>query len=839
MPENDRRPHIVLPETGATERFRPTRRRISEAALAPRNRRQHGRHLLAELRATEAAAQQTIQEQRAFGVDVGNGIYVEFEAPTGFELPTERLESSRQKIELVAIAERDHKVHATVFVPEGGLVRFERLIEEYNDPRLDTSKQRPKNERLLAQVEHIRSAALEALWTDDPRLIPAPGQSIWWEAWLRVAEDRQAIFEFFRTHGTRLGLQVGERYINFPERIVVAARGTREQMSQSMMLLNVIAELRRPKDTAEFFIDLHPNEQAAWVQELLGRCQFPAGNVPYVCLLDTGVTHQHPLITPVLDAADLHTNNPAWGIADQFGHGTQMAGLSVYGDLVDALADQLPVVVRHRLESVKLLRAPGANTGEQYGDLTREAVARAEIAAPQRRRVLCMAVSSKDDRDRGRPSSWSAAIDALTSGAEDETRRLMIVAAGNVEPRTQWADYPARNTLEGIHDPGQAWNALTVGAFTKKVSIDQAAFPGWTVIAPDGDLAPMSTTSQTWESSGPVRQSWPLKPDVVYEGGNGGRGPAGEIDALASLSLLTTHHQHLARSFDLFGDTSAATALGAQLAAQIQAAYPNFWPETIRALIVHSAQWTPAMLARYASNRTKREYRTLIRHCGFGVPSKERALWSAGNALTLIVQDELQPFDEFEELAKEGKRTRVIRSRDMRLHGLPWPLETLQGLGNAQVAMRVTLSYFIEPNPASRGWTRRYRYESHGLRFDVKRSLETVDQFRRRINLYAQQEEQGIPVDGDDPNWTVGQRARHLGSLHSDTWSGTAAELADRGYIAVFPSLGWWRERKHLERWRKTARYALIISIEAAQTEVDLYAAVMAKIAVPVVIQSS
>ncbi len=41
--------------------------------------------------------------------------------------------------------------------------------------------------------------------------------------------------------------------------------------------------------------------------------------------------------------------------------------------------------------------------------------------------------------------------------------------------------------------------------------------------------------------------------------------------------------------------TSAATAQAARLAAIVQAEYPNLWPETARALIVHSAEWTQAM----------------------------------------------------------------------------------------------------------------------------------------------------------------------------------------------------------------------------------------------------
>jgi hypothetical protein len=103
---------------------------------------------------------------------------------------------------------------------------------------------------------------------------------------------------------------------------------------------------------------------------------------------------------------------------------------------------------------------------------------------------------------------------------------------------------------------------------------------------------------------------------------------------------------------------------------------------------------------------TARMREHLLRCFGFGVPNIERALWSAGDALTLIVQDELRPFER-------------DRSNEMHLHTLPWPTQALQELGSVEVELRVTLSYFIEPNPARRGWRRRHRYASHGLRFAV------------------------------------------------------------------------------------------------------------------------
>ncbi len=101
----------------------------------------------------------------------------------------------------------------------------------------------------------------------------------------------------------------------------------------------------------------------------------------------------------------------------------------------------------------------------------------------------------------------------------------------------------------------------------------------------------------------------------------------------------------------------------------------------------------------------------------------------------MVVEAQLHPFQ------REGRKQPTLR--DMNLHRLPWPLTELEALGETQVEMRVTLSYFIEPNPSARDFRSRYRYESHGLRFDVKRPYESEDDFRSRINAAARDEEEG------------------------------------------------------------------------------------------------
>lgn len=78
----------------------------------------------------------------------------------------------------------------------------------------------------------------------------------------------------------------------------------------------------------------------------------------------------------------------------------------------------------------------------------------------------------------------------------------------------------------------------------------------------------------------------------------------------------------------------------------------------------------------------------------------------------------------------------------MNLHSLPWPKkDELEALQDTPVEMRVTLSYFIEPNPSARGAASKYHYPSHRLRFDVQRPLDaSTENFVARVNAAAQRE---------------------------------------------------------------------------------------------------
>lgn len=810
-----RLPHIHLDGPTATQQFTTARKPIVINKLPERDRKKHGVFL-------EKRLEQAWQESQSEVVTAHterHGVYLEFQSSPDFELKLQSLESMGvSEIRLCNVKKKQQDggetTFATVFIPNEKRKHFLGKVEDYLNK--ETKSGKPKNTPLINGIDDIRKALLiDSFWQDDKKLIPDDNEAKWCEVWLRgdsdnILKDFELLLE-----KEKIGSKAGS--LKFPERIVKLVHVTGSQLESITRNSDDIAEYRLAKSSADFWANLPPSEQAEWIDSLSDLLQIDNESLISVCILDTGVNNGHKLLTPLLDSVDCQSVEPDWGSHDHDGHGTNMAGLTAYGNLQQHLESSSPVEIRHKLESVKLLPPKGANPYELWGYLTKQAVSRAEIQAPLRKRTTCMAITSSDSRDRGRPSSWSGAIDQLTSGSEDETKRIMIISAGNVRNSSTWANYPSAQILDSIHDPAQSWNTLTVGAYTQLTDILNPDYKDRKPIAGLNQLSPFTTTSITWE------ERWPLKPEVVFEGGNAAVDSSGSADDYDELSLLTTHHRPHVRQFDAFSMTSAATALGARFAAQIHVEYPDYWPETIRALMIHSASWPKEMREQFVENeRIKGNYRPLLRACGYGVPDLERALYCASNTLTLIAEAEIRPFKPFE--------NRIV-TNEMHLYELPWPVEVLQNLGETPVEMRVTLSYFIEPGPGEIGWKERYLYASHALRFNLNSPTESKEEFIRRINLAARDENNGKP-DTKSPSdkWILGSDLRNKGSIHSDIWQGTAADLSESNLIAISPVTGWWKERKHLNRYNSKTRYSLIVSIFTPEQDIDIYTPVAQQI---------
>lgn len=812
-------PHLFLNEFAQPLNYTANRARTT-VNIPQRDRFLHSQQLIAKFDQIRIHQNQNLVQRSAALLPTRAGAYLEFKSSANHDLITKSLEDVRQGVRLLNVREVENngsrEIFATVFVPNGKEQHFLNKVISYRDD--STISGNPKNQPLIASIEDVREALIECLWTDPIEHLPQ-NIKLWCEIWIRTGEGEPV--NGFLNIVNELGLEHKANYIEFPERAVLLIRVDRQDLNELFMRSTQLAEIRIGQEANLFWIGEGNLQQGQWANNLLERLVVEQSNIT-ISVLDSGINQGHPLLSPHLLIDNCLSVEPNWGNHDHeenSGHGTMMGGIALYGDLKDALLSQEQIRIAHKLCSIKIL--PPANQAqtpvEHWGLKTEQAISLTEISLPDDRIVYCMAVTTELDIDRGRPSSWSGSIDKLAFG-DDITKRLILVSGGNIRDAVEWSAYPDSNITKSVQNPAQAWNCLTVGAFTELITIsDQHNYPNDTPVSPLRCISPYSTTSFIWTSK------WPNKPDIVFEGGNILRSPDAEFTQHHDLSILSTSKQFNVNShFDTFSATSAATARASWMAANILEKYPQAWPETVRGLMVHSASWPDEMFTQFNFSRnSKADLKKLIRICGYGVPNLNAALFSSESSLNYISQESIQPFS-----AQGGMN-------EMHYYDLPWPVAELMALGNTRVTIKITLSYFVEPGPGEIGWKDKYRYQSHGLRFDLSTATDTEEAFKARVNAAMRDEEQDQGVAGSE-RWTIGKQGRSLGSIHSDSWTDSASIIAACNKIAIYPVVGWWRERRNLKKMESIARYSLIVSIITPSIETDIYSPIEAIVNIPI-----
>lgn len=821
------RPHIDISALRSTETYAGQQRPITRDFV--RVREQHGERLGNEFAVAIQASEgrRPLPEDLPDGVPpaTGNFIAVEIARAAGHVDVERSKEGTRQSAEKPAA---DGGREIVLYIPDVETQdKLRTTIDNYRSGEL-TDKGNPPLAGRIEPIQAFRAATLESFWRDDPARLPtedAPAQ--WWGIWC-WPDCTDDVCDLSQAIGATVAPD--SRWSRFPEAWVIPIHTTRACIQRMIDIGHPgIAEIGQATDDAAVIIELPQIDHDYLVGDLATRIQWPGSDVPSVCILDTGVNRAHPLIEPALAPNDTQAVEDIWGSDDHHrpGHGTCMAGLALHNDLTGKLADVSQHELRHRLESVKILPPGGhpPNDPRNYGAITEAAVAKAEIMQPDRSRVICMAVTN-ENHPGDRPTRWSAAVDKICAGVdgndEDQPpRRLFVQSIGNIAHDNDWLTISIPDNFMG-EDPSQAWNALSVGGVTFRSNISEAGYDTWTACAGVGGHSPYSRTSTGWPEG-----SSPVKPELVFEAGNRATNQHQNdvADGMPSLSLITTGRGGSNDSLLPFWATSAATAQAAKMSAQIMAEHPAYWPETVRALMVHSASWTEPMKQAISETTTKTELKALRRRFGYGMPSLGRALASASNDLALVAEAYIQPYDKPERSRTTGQRIGSVKYGEAHYYDLPWPARVLEELENTPVKLKITLSYFIEPSPMAIAMLDPSRYRSFGLRFDMKRTRETEARFRSRTNAALEG-----PVGGaeDDDGWLFGPRSVAAGSLHVDVWSGTAVELAARDKLCIYPVMGWWRERPGQNRFLEKARYSLVVTLEAPEVDIDLQVQIQA-----------
>ncbi|MDW5597320.1 S8 family peptidase [Conexibacter stalactiti] len=683
-------------------------------------------------------------------------------------------------------------------IDDGVLIHFRRgdmrelrqKLAQYADPSKDSSKTAlPKNAPLINRIESIGTPSLKNLsdgWLAAADIDAETDYTV--EIWMpggRTASDRQreAIHSELTWFLDAKGIHATPRWYSATEREICLLTLAGEHLLELPEACPDVYEIREPQQA----IVPHLLEPTA-SQVVAAGGGVPPNPPVVVAVLDTGIAERHPLLERTIATAGVSVVIDDLSAADRAGHGTRMAGVVAYTDLAGQLQSGRLPQPRAFLQNIRVMAEERDDASiEFWPERMQDAIAAAEEHVAERRLFSAALGAEPDPRERR--SVWAIATDQLSYGDGSRPGRLITVPTGNVRPsELAAAAYPSQSLATAMSTPAEAVNAVTVGAIT-----DLTAVPtGSTATAGAGQLSPFSRCD--------IGRGRPIKPDVVAEGGNW-RVNGRSISGHPSVGVLTTSHQHAyGPPLAATCATSAACSSVAGMLAEIWHANPSRRPETIRALLVHSARWTQQM-------RSQLDDADRLRAVGYGLPDPSRVCDSTARRPTMIVEREiaLDPDDE-------GKRhTHLIE--------LPFPEAVLHGLGATEIEVSVTLSYFTEPNE---NLVR--NYEGFGLRWKFQRPLQSPSSFLRSYNKLAAVSDRRR---GTKLNWEIG-RPKDKGTVQSDRCRTTAAELASCGLLAVFPVLGWWDGRE--ERSRRSIPYSLVISLDAGEANVDLYSAIEATI---------
>ena len=520
----------------------------------------------------------------------------------------------------------------------------------------------------------------------------------------------------------------------------------------------------------------------------------PPPQAPGIAVLDTGILQNHPLLAPAV--GDAQSFVPGLAAEDDNGHGTQVAGIALYGD-VAACAEVRNFVPMFRLFSGRLLDA----NNEADTRLIENAVEEAVRYFHQHYGCRVFNFSYGDARKPyrgGHVRGLAVTLDVLAR----ELGILFIVPTGNFNGTdtlpSDWAgEYPGYLLEQdaALLDPATALNALTVGGIARwdatfnnqRYQNDPAEQP----IARHDQPAPFTRSGPSVGGA--------IKPEVVAYAGNWAvnRRSGNQWIVKQGLGELSTGREVAAgRLLAEAPGTSFAAPEIAHLAARILTEHPAADANLLRALMVAHARW-PEPCEDLLPDKEGR-----LRVCGYGRTDEQALTRSDEQEVTLIAQES-------------------IPDRSHHFYELPVPEEFWQG-GRRNREITVALAY----SPAVR--TTRINYKGSRIDFRLV-SGPNLQHVTRMFNAATSPEEYELIRELNGAQ--IGSRNRAAGTVQMDRWrfrQPSARRREERLFVVVTRNDHPWAREMTLN----TEPYALVVVVrDRENATARIYTQIQARLA--------
>ncbi len=532
------------------------------------------------------------------------------------------------------------------------------------------------------------------------------------------------------------------------------------------------------------------------INNLPAQIQSPPEGAAKVCILDSGINTNHPLLAPAIaeSAEFLGVDD----VSDHHGHGTAVAGIALYGDIetCNDLGSWEP--------EIYLLNGKILNDDCEYDEDTIEKTlidAVYYFVEEHQCRIFNLSIGNKNaPYDQKHIRGIAYILDKLAR----ELNVLFVVSAGNFNgttdpdvPANSWRDeYPSYlgDPESVIIDPAPSMNSITVGSLAKhNATFDQQRYPHIAQLSPATENQPSPFTRHGPSVKGAI------KPELVSIGGNLAS-PIHDTNRITErgLGVLTCNANFVGNTiFREISGTSFSTPYVSHLAGRLLNSYPRASANLLRAMLVNHAN-VPRETEDTFSDEFKAAYKEqnksdIVRDvAGYGKIEESELFRSTEHAVVMMAEDGIE--------------------NDMHhFYELPLPADFLRS-NRAAREVRVTLAY----TPAVR--TTRLDYLATKIHYRLVKG-ETLEAVQQHFNQQTQRETE-TRNDDPTPNRDISADKRSKGTVQSSVWRKKQFNTNEKWFVVVTRQDKEWG----LNFSAELEDYALVVTVtDRENEEAELY----------------
>jgi len=542
------------------------------------------------------------------------------------------------------------------------------------------------------------------------------------------------------------------------------------------------------------------------INELPQNIPSPAVDAARVCILDSGINANHPLLKSAIAEGASFIDGE--GEADEVGHGTAVAGIALYGD-VDACDKSNFWRPEFWIYNGKVMKKCPHTGNAIYDEHSLEAslTKAVEYFVDLGCRIFNLSLgNSHAPYDGAHIRGLAYILDVLSR----RHNILFVVSTGNFcgadnppTPINSWRDeYPEYLLAEqsAIIDPAPAMTVLTVGSISRhNATYDAQRFPEIQQLSPASEYQPSPFTRHGPSVKGA------FKPELVAAGGGLAspmRQNTGQWRAdMRGLGVLTLNHQVIGNTvFKEVSGSSFAAPYITHLAGRLLNEYPAASSNLLRAMLVNQA-YLPKQAFSAFSDELRKAYkadkstynREIARDVvGYGTVSENDLFRSSDNVVVLMSEE-------------------IIENDSCQFFELPLPADYLRS-ARATRELSVTLAY----SPAVR--TTRIDYLATQISYRLVKGT-SLDDVQKHFNKLKKDETETRNDDATS-NRDISAQARSRGTVQSSRWTFQQRKPNEKWFVVVIRQDREWIHPDVLEK----EPYALVVTVADRDNETaDLY----------------